>query len=151
MAFVLDASVTACWALGDEEHAIAALSLAKIRTEDALVPELWWYEVRNILIVNERRGRIIEEQTKAFLDALGCLRVRVDSEFRERDVLALARSQGLTVYDAAYLELAHRNKIRLATLDRRLAEAAQHMGVGLVADGELDSADQDPPLGRTDT
>ena len=141
MAFVLDASVTACWALGDEEHAIAALSLAKIRTEDALVPELWWYEIRNILIVNERRGRIIEEQTKAFLSALGYLRVRVDSDTQEEVVLTLARRQGLTIYDAAYLEVAHRKKIRLATLDRRLAEAAQRVGVGLVGEGEFRSAD----------
>lgn len=55
MPFVLDASIAACWAFDDEDHPIAALALDRIRTDQARVPSLWWFEVRNTLIVNERR------------------------------------------------------------------------------------------------
>ena len=66
MAFVLDASVTACWAFDDEDHPPARLAFQRIRTEEAVVPSLWWFEVRNILIVNERRRRIAEAATATF-------------------------------------------------------------------------------------
>ena len=52
--FVLDASVAACWAFDDEDHPVAALARERIRTDEARVPSLWWFEVRNTLIVNER-------------------------------------------------------------------------------------------------
>ena len=58
MAFVLDASITACWAFQDEDHPDARLAFGRIRGEEAVVPGLWWFEVRNILVVNERRQRI---------------------------------------------------------------------------------------------
>ena len=78
MAFVLDASVTACWAFEDEDHPDAGLAFERMRTEEAVVPCLWWFEVRNILIVNERRRRIAESDTAAFLLNLSRLRIRVD-------------------------------------------------------------------------
>src|ERR1039458_6306903 len=106
MAFVLDASVTACWAFHDEQHADADLALLKMRTEEAVVPSLWWFEVRNILIVNERRRRIAESETAAFLLNLSRLRIRVDRVPNEGTILRLARTHRLSVYDAAYLELA---------------------------------------------
>jgi hypothetical protein len=55
MPFVLDASIAACWAFDDEDHPVAALALERIRTDAARVPSLWWFELRNTLIVNERR------------------------------------------------------------------------------------------------
>jgi len=58
MAFVLDASVTACWAFDDEDHPVASLAFERMHTEEAVVPCLWWFEVRNILIVNERRAEL---------------------------------------------------------------------------------------------
>jgi predicted nucleic acid-binding protein len=125
MPFVLDASIAACWAFDDEDHPVAALALERVRTDEARVPSLWWFEVRNTLIVNERRGRLTESDTGAFLRGLVRLRVTLDRSPKEGDVLALARHRGLTVYDAAYLELARREGAPLATLDAALATAAR--------------------------
>jgi predicted nucleic acid-binding protein len=132
MPFVLDASVAACWAFEDEDHPIAALALERIRADTAVVPALWWFEVRNTLIVNERRGRLGPADTSAFLRGLARLGVAVDHAPEEADVLALCRRLGLTVYDANYLELARRENIPLATLDRDLIRAAPGEGVALL-------------------
>src|SRR4029077_5517895 len=121
MPFVLDASIAACWAFEDEDHPVAALALERIRADEARVPSLWWFEVRNTLIVNERRGRLTESDTAAFLRGLVRLRVTLDRSPKEGDVLALARHRSLTVYDAAYLELARREGAPLATLEAALA------------------------------
>jgi predicted nucleic acid-binding protein len=125
MPFVLDASITACWAFEDEDHPIAALALERVRTDEARAPGLWWFEVRNTLIVNERRGRLTEHDTAAFLRGLARLGVTVDRSPEEAEVLALARRHRLSVYDAAYLELAQRDGVALATLDGELAAAAR--------------------------
>jgi predicted nucleic acid-binding protein len=133
MAFVLDASVSACWAFADEDHHVADRAFSLLKSEEAVVPALWWFEVRNILVVNERRGRIRERDTDLFLRALAQFRIRVDRAPEHVDVLRLARTQNLSVYDAAYLEVAHRERLPLATLDRRLGEAARLTGVPLLA------------------
>jgi predicted nucleic acid-binding protein len=135
MAFVLDASVSACWAFSEEDHPVADAAFRCVQTEEAVVPALWWFEVRHIFIVNERRGRIQERETEIFLRALAQFRIRTDREPEEDGVLRMARMQGLTVYDAAYLELAYREKLPLATLDRRLGDAARLVGVKLVEKG----------------
>lgn len=134
MPFVLDASITACWAFEDEDHPIAALALARIRTDTALVPSLWWFEVRNTLIMSERRGRITEADTAAFLRDLTRLGVTVDRAPGESDVLALCRRRRLTVYDASYLELARRERLTLATLDTDLIRAARAENLALLGD-----------------
>lgn len=90
MPFVLDASVTACWLFDDEEHPHAAAALARVRTDEARVPSLWWFEVRNTLLVNERRGRISESDTTAFLGVLLRLAITVDRTPGD-GVLAFAR------------------------------------------------------------
>jgi predicted nucleic acid-binding protein len=133
---VLDASVSACWAFADEDHPVAAVAFSSLQTEEAVVPALWWFEIRNILIVNERRGRINERETDLFLEALAQFRIRIDREPEQNDVLRMARAHALSVYDAAYLELAYREKLPLATLDRRLGEAGRIMGVQLFARAE---------------
>lgn len=132
MAFVLDASVTACWAFQDEQDPIAAAAFAKIKTEDAVVPSLWWFEIRNILVVNERRKRIKTTEADTFLQLLSRLRIQVDREPADDVVLRLARTQRLTVYDASYLELAMRLRLPLATLDDDLRAAARKEGIALV-------------------
>jgi len=71
MAFVLDASITACWAFQDEDHPDASLAFVRMATEEAVVPSLWWFEVRNILIVNERRRRIAEPESLAATNPRG--------------------------------------------------------------------------------
>ena len=133
MSFVLDASITACWAFQDEQHPDADLAFRRIRTEEAVVPCLWWFEVRNILVVNERRGRITVFDTAAFLLHLSRLRVRVDGLPGEDAVLRLARTHRLSAYDAAYLELAQREGLALATLDADLRKAAASEGLALIS------------------
>lgn len=134
MAFVLDASVTACWAFQDQNHADAEFALTRMRTDEAVVPALWWFEVRNILIVNERRRRIQPTDTAAFLINLSRLRIREDRSPVEDSVLRLARDFELSVYDAAYLELAQREQLALATLDTKLRAAASGAGVAILAE-----------------
>lgn len=124
MGFVLDASITACWAFQDEDHPDASLAFERMRSEEGVVPCLWWFEVRNILVVNERRRRITESDSAAFLMGLSRLRIRIDRVPDEGSVLRLARTRRLSVYDAAYLELAQREGLPLATLDADLRKAA---------------------------
>jgi predicted nucleic acid-binding protein len=89
--------------------------------------------VRNTLIVNERRKRLTEARTQSFLVQLAELSVATDTSPNEATVLSLARRRALTFYDAAYLELAQRRQIPLATLDGALARAARAEGVSLIA------------------
>jgi predicted nucleic acid-binding protein len=136
MPFVVDASVAACWAFDDEDHPVAAMALDRIRSDEARVPCLWWFEVRNTLVVNERRKRIAEADVALFLRKLSLLGASVDHAPDESAVLSLARRHRLTVYDAAYLELARREALPLATLDTALADAAGAERVALI--GERD-------------
>jgi len=132
MPFVLDASIAACWAFQDEQHPRADAAFARIRTDEAVVPVLWWFEVRNILVVNERRKRITEPDTTGFLRDLSRFAIRVDRSPDEGGVLRLARFYRLSVYDAAYLELALREAVPLVTLDADLAAAARAERVKLI-------------------
>ena len=132
MSFVLDASVAACWAFEDEDHPTATLALERIRSDQARVPSLWWFEVRNTLIINERRGRLAEADTAAFLRGLSRLGVTVDRLPEEAGVMTLARKHRLTVYDASYLELAQRETLPLATLDADLIRASREENLSLI-------------------
>lgn len=134
MPFVLDASIALCWSFPDEEHPQAAEALDRIRTDEACVPSLWWFEVRNALLVNERRERLREADIAAFLRGLFRLPVAVDRAPGEAEVLALARRHRLAVYDAAYLELAQRQGVLLATLDGALTIAARAEKVPLIGE-----------------
>jgi predicted nucleic acid-binding protein len=133
MAFVLDASVSAVWALADEASPLAEIAASRLRSEIALVPSLWWYEVRNVLIVNERRKRLTVEDSTEFLQLLSYYPIQVDPVEDEQATLRFARQYRLSFYDAAYLTVAHRNRIPLATLDKDLKAAAIEAGVPLLA------------------
>jgi predicted nucleic acid-binding protein len=78
MPFVVDASIVAAWALRDEGSSRAADALERLRSEPALAPALLFFEVRNVLLVNERRGRLSEGQSTEFLRALSRLPIRID-------------------------------------------------------------------------
>jgi len=123
MPFVVDASIVAAWALQDEESSHAAEALERLRGEPALAPALLFFEVRNVLLVNERRGRLSEGQSTEFLRALSRLPIRIDRSPDEIHLMTLARRHRLTVYAAAYLELALRENLPLVTLDARLEAA----------------------------
>jgi len=132
MPFILDASVTACWCFSDEQSAIADSAMDRLLDDEALAPALWTIEIRNILIVNERRGRIEPDDADAFLLELTRLPIRVRNDTDERALVTLARKHRLTAYDAAYLDLAVRTGNLLATLDRPLADAARAEGIQLI-------------------
>jgi predicted nucleic acid-binding protein len=132
MPFVVDASVTSAWALSDEKHAVAERAYRLLRSDAVCVPALWWFETRNTLVVNERRGRLTESDSTAFLHQLSRLPITADLTPDESALLRLARAHKLTVYDAAYLELAQRRGLALATLDKELLRAARDEGIPVV-------------------
>lgn len=132
MAFALDASVTAAWLLPDEENPLAEFVQSLLPDHSAAVPTVWWFEIRNLLIVAERRGRISRRETDRITGNLAVYPIVLDREPSETDVLDIARRHSLTVYDASYIELARRLGLPLATLDRRMAAAAQDEDVPLV-------------------
>ncbi len=132
MAFVLDASVAACWMFDDEDHPKAAEALQRLRAEEAHAPILWRFEIYNIVSVNVRRGRVAESQGRAFLRSLSRLPIHLDAEPVEGELMRLARAHELSAYDAAYLEVAYRHGMPLATLDRRLERAAEAAGVAVL-------------------
>ncbi len=132
MDFVLDASVTMSWAFPDESDDTELAVLRRLRTEQARVPSIWWFEVRNVLLVNERRQRITQADVAAFLRFMSGLAIAIDHAPDDGLTIRLARQHRLTIYDASYLELALRQAIPLATLDRHLAAAAQRENVVLI-------------------
>ena len=133
MAFVLDASVTAVWALADESSPLADLAQSRLKDEVAVVPPLWWYEVRNLLIVSERRKRMTVEDTALFLELLSSFPIQVNPVEDELLTFRFARQYRLSFYDAVYLTVAMREGLPLATLDKNLRAAALAAGVPLLA------------------
>lgn len=131
-AFVLDGSVTMAWFFRDETNAYAEAVEDSLARAEAVVPALWPLEVANALVVGERRKRSTEAQAVTWLSCLRALPIVVDDETAARswdDTLNLARAHQLSAYDAAYLELALRRSLSLATLDDRLKDAAAVVGV----------------------
>ena len=134
MSFVLDASVTLAWCFKDESDVRAAKVLGHLSSTTGVVPSIWGLEVANALLVAERRGRLSAAEATDVVELLRELRIEIDPTPREivfGPVLSLARAQKLSAYDSAYLELALREGLPLATLDVRLAEAAEKLGVDL--------------------
>ena len=129
---VIDNSVFLAWCMGDEEEPTAAGAMQWVAENGGVAPRIWWYELRNALLMNERRGRISQQQVSETLADSLALGVSVEDEHEESQLLDLARRFELTVYDAAYLEVAFRRTLPLATLDRRLRKAATALGVALV-------------------
>lgn len=134
--FVVDASVALAWCFEDEATTWSEELLERLRRGDRIsVPAHWGAEVANALLMAVRRKRIKPEQPQLLWEEL--LLLPIDTEpalttARGKEVLALGEKHSLTVYDAAYLELAHRNGFPLATLDSDLRKAAQAEGVPLL-------------------
>lgn len=132
MAFVLDASVTAAMAAMEERSEYVEQVEWRLIRESAVVPPIWWYEVRNFLVVSERRKRLKLEDSSEFLAILATYPIEIDPQVQQDRALLSARSHGISVYDAAYLELAQRRRLPLATLDRALEAAARAEGIQLL-------------------
>ena len=131
MSFVIDASIVAGLAFGEAPSPKIALAIDQLAVTDAVAPILFFFEVRNALVVNERRGRATPEGSDDFLRRLTELPIRFAPLPDEGELLELARKRNLTIYDAAYLELAKRQRLPLATVDRALERAALAEGVAL--------------------
>jgi predicted nucleic acid-binding protein len=133
--FVLDASVALAWCFEDENTPSARQILARLRAEAASVPATWPIEVANVLALAERRRRITPADSAEFIAKLEDVAILVDGETSSRAfgrVLDLAREERLTAYDAAYLELAMRLGVPLASKDADLCDAAQRLGVSVL-------------------
>lgn len=131
---VLDASVALTWCFPDEHSAFAYRVLDYLDQSPALVPSLWPLEISNALLVGERRHRLSASDLAQYVELLNGLPIEFDPHTPTRSltsILALARSLNLSSYDAAYLELAMREGLILATLDARLRAAAKSSGVKL--------------------
>jgi predicted nucleic acid-binding protein len=134
MPFVVDASVAACWLLPDETDHRADAAFARFPNDSALVPSLWWFEMRNILLSSERRGRLNPSTTVQFLSLLNNMPIQIDRNPDETAMMTLARRHKLTAYDASYLELAAREGLPLATLDSALMRAAKAESVEVIGE-----------------
>ena len=132
MAIVVDASVAASWCFSDERADAAEQVFRELQRDGGVVPGIFWYEIRNVLIVNERRGRIDLADSARFLVRLRGLRLLNDESHDEETAMALARKHMLSVYDSAYLETALRRGDSLATMDRALAAAAVVEGITVI-------------------
>jgi predicted nucleic acid-binding protein len=130
--FVLDGSLALAWYFKDEADPYADAVAARFPAVRAAVPLIWPLEVANAVLMGERRQRSTEAQAAKWLTYLGFLPIAVDDETNVRawgEVLSLARAYRLSAYDAAYLELALRRGLPLATLDDKLRAAASAAGV----------------------
>jgi predicted nucleic acid-binding protein len=131
---VLDSSIAIAWCFPDEQDAYSQTVLDALAHQAAIVPYLWHLEVANILIVGERRKRSTQTDTVTWMNFLCGLPIIVDEETKTHafgDITNLSRAQNLSAYDAAYLELAIRRGLPLASLDDRLNTAGQAVGVTL--------------------
>ena len=129
---VIDNSVVLAWCMADEEHQVAEQAMRLAVEHGAVVPSIWRYELWNALIVNERRGRLTAEDARQVLRDLAELHIERDGDHDEPRLLALARQWNLSAYDAAYLEVAVRRQLAIASLDNRLVDAATGANVPLV-------------------
>ena len=129
---VIDASITMPWYFQDEVSSEAEAVFDRVIADGAIVPAHWKLEIANSFRTALRRGRIDREYREASLADLDAMPIQIDPETTVHAwsaTLRLTDLYGLTPYDAAYLELAMRRNLPLATLDDRLKSAAQTVGV----------------------
>lgn len=134
MTLALDASVALAWCFADEASDVADRALDRLDQEGALVPAIWPLEVANGLRTAERRGRLDLADLQRVRALLVSLPVQVETDDLDAalgEISDLARNLDLTAYDAAYLALAARRGLELATIDDRLIRACRLAGVRL--------------------
>jgi len=130
--FVLDCSVTMAWCFEDESNNYTDSILENLNSSTAVVPNIWPLEVANVLLLARKSKRITDVQSASFIDALSLLPIIIDSSTLSRamhSIFALGDKVDLTIYDAAYLELAIREEIPLLTLDNKLIKAAKKLHI----------------------
>jgi len=130
--FILDCSIAAAWGFEDEASEITDNLLERVRDHGAVVPSLWLLEITNVLLTAERRKRIAVNDATIRLELLRMLPISIEHPNQAdvfNSVITLARVEGLTSYDASYLDLAIRQGLPLATLDKKLAHAARNVNI----------------------
>ena len=135
MSLVLDASVAIAWCMEEERTPAVLALLHQVTEQGAEAPQLWPLEVTNILVMAARRGRMPSDRVDGLLGFLRDLPVALDDATATQAwgaTALLAERHRLSVYDAAYLELALRRDLPLATLDAALGKAAEQAGVRVV-------------------
>ena len=123
------------WCFEDEKSSYADRVLGRLSKGSAMVPSVWPLEVTNVLLVAERNHRLSESDSVRFLELLRCLPIFIEQEPPARtlgEVMALARGYRLSSYDASYLDLAMREGVPIATLDKKLRQAAKRSKVPLL-------------------
>jgi predicted nucleic acid-binding protein len=133
--FVVDSSVALSWCFEDEATPAADALLTHLTRDGACAPSLWPLEVLNVLSMAHRRGRITPQAHQDRIAFLAALPVTLDAETAAQAWVTtsrLAERYRLTLYDAAYLELAQRLDLPLATLNAGLRTAAAALGVPLL-------------------
>lgn len=133
-ACVIDASIALSWCFEDEATPETDELFEHVRDEGAAVPSLWHLELGNVLLMAEKRKRLSAEDVTTRLRLISALPIATDQETSVKawqDILSIARVEGLTTYDAAYLELALRLGAPLLTKDEQLARAARRRGVAI--------------------
>jgi predicted nucleic acid-binding protein len=131
-ALVIDSSAALSWCFEDAASPESDALFEQVRDQGAVVPGLWHLEVANVLLQAEKRGRIATADVAMRLELIAQLPITTDTETTARawrEILALARAEGLTTYDATYLELAIRRGLALQTKDEALVAAAERCGV----------------------
>lgn len=116
----MDCSVAISWCLVDENNDYANAILAIMPDSEVFVPGIWSLEIANVLLVAQRRNRMTQQQSEQAIALLQSLLIQVDPATDANALgatLTLGRQSGLAAYDAAYLELALRLGLPLATLD----------------------------------
>lgn len=128
--FVLDASVAVSWCFEDQQTAFSEAVLGALRRDAApVVPPLWMYEVVNVLALAQRKGVIDKATVATFWNKVSRAAAIVENaNDTAHKIIELSQQHGLTAYDAAYLELALREGLPLATLDKELEKAARSAG-----------------------
>jgi predicted nucleic acid-binding protein len=129
---IVDCSIVLAWCFADESTDQTRDVQQRMEAEAAVVPGHWFLEVVNVLAMAEKRSRISTNDSMEFVRQLLILDIQADWEFSSRafdHVLPLSRNHALSSYDAAYLELALRRQLPLATLDDALRQAATSLGV----------------------
>lgn len=135
-AFVLDTSIALKWFLEDETDRAYSLAILNALTDDyrPAVPFLWYYEIANTILIQVRRKRIVFEDAAIYLNIIDEMVIDVDPPDGSAILKLphLARTHNLTSYDAAFLELAMRLQLPLATSDQALVRAATDCGVSIL-------------------
>lgn len=133
--FIIDCSMTMAWFFPDEATSATQQIQDRLISEAVLVPSLWFLEVSNVLAMAEKRKRTTPTDSTQFLLQLQIFDIQPDDSWHLRafdHLLPLCRKHGLTSYDAAYLDLALRSQLPLATLDVDLRKAAKTLGIDLI-------------------